>query len=303
MGKITLRNLVAVIAAFCGLGYPAPAANADALHQGIEQSNRSGILGSPQRYRVKENESLFEVARKFDVGINAVVAANPKADPWIPPAGSLIDIPTFWILPDLPTGSGIVVNIPELRLYFFPKKRSRSVATFPLGIGNQGRDTPTGGYLVIEKIINPAWHVPKSIRAESPHLPKVVPPGPDNPLGSHALRLSLSSVLIHGTNKPWGIGRRSSHGCLRLYPEDIVKLFKLVAKGTRVTIVDQPIKACTQEGRVFVEVHRQESKAADVGRALHLLATKNLVARTDFTKLIRAIEEMKGVPVDVTLVP
>jgi len=303
MGKIIFRVLVAAIAIVCGRWYPAGPAQADTQHQGVGLRNRIGVLGSPRSYQVRANESLFEVARKFDVGINAMVAANPETDPWIPSVGSLIVIPTSWILPDLPTRSGIVVNIPELRLYYFPRERSRSVVTFPLGIGDQGRDTPTGSYWVIDKITNPAWHVPKSIRAESPHLPNVVPSGSDNPLGSHALRLSRSSVLIHGTNRPWGIGRRSSHGCLRLYPEDIVKLFKLVAKGTRVTIVDQPIKVCVQGGRVFVEAHRLESETVDVGRAMHLLASKNLVARTDFAKLIRAIEEMKGIPVDVTLVP
>jgi len=261
------------------------------------------VVGSVKHYKIADKESLLEVARKFDLGFNAIVAANPKLDPWIPPAGTPVAIPTAWILPDLPEGSGIVINISELRLYCFPRKPSGSVVTFPLGIGDQGRETPVGSYTVVEKIQGPAWHVPKSIRSEYPQLPKIVPPGPDNPLGSHALRLSRAGILVHGTNRPWGIGRRSSHGCLRLYPEDIVKLFELVEKGTRVTIISQPIKVCSMGNKIFVETHRHESDDSPVGRALQLLASKNLLARTDFNKLIRAVEEMKGFPVDITLTP
>jgi L,D-transpeptidase ErfK/SrfK len=260
-------------------------------------------IGELKQYRIKTNESLMEVARNFGLGYNAIAAANPELDPWTPPAGSLIELPTAWILPDLPQRSGIVINLPELRLYYFPKKASETVLTFPLGIGDQGRATPVGSYRVIEKITNPAWHVPKTIRSELPGLPKVVPPGADNPLGHHALRLSRPDLLIHGTNRPWGIGRRSSHGCLRLYPEDIAQLFAQVPKGTRVTVINQPLKACAQGRQVFVEVHRPAYGRNEAGTALHLLSDKKLLARTDFAKLLSALEEMKGMPVDVTLTP
>jgi len=307
MGKIVCRRLVAAIAFACVLAARGGMPPADGLqhyaspHHNENRDNWSGIIGNLRRYQVRPNESLIEVARKFDLGINALVAANPTVDPWIPSAGSTIDIPAAWILPDVPEPSGIVINIPELRLYYFPRERSRSVLTFPLGIGDQGRDTPTGSYLVVEKITGPAWHVPKSIRAEFPRLPSVMPPGPDNPLGSHALRLSHAGIMIHGTNRPWGIGRRSSHGCLRLYPEDIVKLFGLVAKGTRVTIIDQPIKTYSHVDKVFVEAHRDKSGEGDVGWALHLLAVKGALVRTDLAKLTRAVQEMRGMPVEVTL--
>ena len=295
MEKFICRLFVTVIAVLsCGLFCSAEWSHAaDFQHADV-------IVGNLHSYKIGKDESLIEVARKFDLGFNAIVAANPVIDPWIPATGTLIDLPTAWILPDLPNRPGIVINIPELRLYYFPRKRS-SVVTFPLGIGDQGRDTPVGRYRVIEKITNPAWHVPKSIRSESADLPTVVPHGPDNPLGSYALRLSRLDLLIHGTNRPWGIGRRSSHGCLRLYPEDITKLFKIVAKGTRVTVINQPIKACTKDGRVFVEVHRPVSGESSVGQAMHLLADKKLLVRTDFAKLISAMEEMKGMPVDITL--
>jgi len=120
-------------------------------------------------------------------------------------------------------------------------------------------------------------------------------------MGSHALRLSRQDILIHGTNRPWGIGRRSSHGCLRLYPEDIVRLFKLVNKGTQVVIVNQPLKVGKMEERVFVEVHSYEGEEPSVGQAMHMLADRNLIARIDFAKLIRAIQEKRGVPVEITL--
>jgi L,D-transpeptidase ErfK/SrfK len=261
------------------------------------------LLGTLREYRVRVNESLIEVALKFDLGFNAIAAANPKLDPWTPPAGALIAIPSAWIPPPNSPRPGIVINIPELRLYYFPRRPSRTVLSFPLGIGDQGWATPIGNYRVLQKIIAPAWHVPDSIRSESPHLPKIVPPGPDNPLGSHALRLSRHDLLIHGTNKPYGIGRRSSHGCLRLYPEDMVRLFRVVYVGTRVVVINQPIKVCSSMRRVYVESHRPVTGVGDVGEALRLLAEKGLLVRTDFAKLIRAVQEMKGMPVDVSLPP
>jgi L,D-transpeptidase ErfK/SrfK len=295
MEKTASRHLLTAIAVICALGCTVPTSGAATLPYD------EGVIGDLQQYKILGGESLFEIARKFDLGLNEIADANPGVDPFTPRSGTLVDIPTAWILPEVPMRSGIVVNIPEFRLYYFPRELPGQVATFPLGIGDEGRVTPVGSYTVIEKIANPSWYVPKSIRSESPHLPKVVPPGPDNPMGSHALRLSLPVLLIHGTNRPWGIGSRSSHGCLRLYPEDIVKLFALVPKGTQVAIVNQPVKAGARGERVFVEAHRAPPEECSVESALQLLADKNLVARTDFTKLIRVVAEMTGVPVDVTV--
>lgn len=290
LGRLSLTFIV-VICAIC-LTPPAPRATF---------TSADGLIGRPQQYLVGEHESLVEIARKFDLGFNAIANANPGVDPFIPAAGTRITIPTAWILPPASKPATIVVNIPEFRLYFFPDRSSGEVVTFPLGIGDEGTDTPTGSYTVIEKIVRPAWHVPESIRAQLPALPKVVPPGPDNPMGSHALRLSLASVLIHGTNKPWGIGRRSSHGCLRLYPEDIIRLFKLVRKGTPVVIVDQPIKVGLEGERVFVEVHRYEGAESSVEQAMQMLSERGLLGRIDFSRLIVAMEEMNGMPIDITL--
>lgn len=286
-----------IVALICVIGAAAPSPRAATLPQS------AGFIGELQQYRVREKESLVEIARKFDLGFNEIAAANPGVDPFIPKAGSLITIPTAWILPAVSARPAIVVNIPELRLYYFGRKSSGKVSTFPLGIGDEGKDTPLGNYTVTQKIVHPAWYVPASIRATSPKLPKVVPPGPNNPMGSHALRLSRDGILIHGTHRPWGIGRRSSHGCLRLYPEDIVKLFKLVPEGMRVVIVNQPVKVGARGRKVFVEVHRYKHLESSVGQTLRMLAERKLLDRTDFAKVIRAMEEKRGVPVEVTLTP
>jgi L,D-transpeptidase ErfK/SrfK len=263
-------------------------------------SRAEGYIGELRQYRVKDRESLIEIARRFDLGFNEIADANPGVDPFLPKTGSVVTIPTVWIPPAAPPRPAIVINIPELRLYYFPKG-SGTVSTYPLGIGDQGTDTPIGRYRVVEKIVRPAWHVPKSIRQQR-RLPEVVPPGPNNPMGSHALRLSMQSILIHGTNRPWGIGRRSSHGCLRLYPEDIVQLYRKVPTGTRVVIVNQPVKLAVKGKNIYLEVHRYERVDLSVGRALHMLAQRKLVGRVDFAKVIGAIKERKGYPVDVTLV-
>ena len=261
------------------------------------------VMGAVKTYKVQSKESLIEIARKFDLGYNEIADMNPALDPFVPGKGSSVKIPTAWILPETQLRDGIVINLAELRLYYFYEVAGRPfVLTFPIGIGSEGNDTPIGEYHVIEKIEHPAWHVPESIKKEKPYLPDVVPAGPDNPLGSHAMRLSLPTILIHGTNKPWGVGRRVSHGCIRLYPEDIPRLFRAVPNGTRVSIVRQPVKAGLKSGQVYVEVHRVDF-AHDVNyfeEAVQLLTKKDLIGRVNTKKLYYAVEEKKGIPVDVS---
>lgn len=261
------------------------------------------LVGFVKTYKVKEDESLIEIARKFDLGYNEIVGANPDLDPFVPGTDVFVRIPTSWILPDVASYEGIVINLSEMRLYYFLKyKKSELVRTFPIGIGSEGNDTPLGNFKVIEKIKNPSWHVPASIKKEKPELPAVVPAGPDNPLGSHALRLSLGSILIHGTNRPWGVGRRVSHGCIRLYPEDIPQLFRLVPNGVKVTIIQQPLKVGRKGGKIFIEVHGDDSEKDKnyFNESVQLLMKKKLLKDVSTEKLYRALKEKSGVPVDIS---
>jgi L,D-transpeptidase ErfK/SrfK len=269
---------------------------------------RETVVGSVREHTAGPDESLIEIARNFGLGYNEIVEANPGLDAFVPGTGRKVVIPTSWVLPDVPYYNGIVINLPELRLYyFFDQGSSHYVVTFPIGIGREGWETPEGDFTVVEKIEHPAWHVPESIREQEPDLPDVVPPGPDNPLGSHALRLSLRDVLIHGTNKPWGVGRRVSHGCIRLYPEDIPILFAMVPNGAKVIIVRQPIKVGVREGRIYIEAHKDDSadtadkaKEGCIEEAVKELAEKKLMPRVSATKLYTALKQRLGVPVDIT---
>ncbi len=261
------------------------------------------VIGSVTTYKVKSEESLIEIARKFDLGYSEIAEANPELDPFVPGQGASVTIPASWILPDVESREGIVINLSELRLYFTYKVgKARFIQTFPIGIGSEGNDTPTGRFKVIEKIVKPSWHVPESIKQEKPFLPDVVPPGPENPLGSHALRLSIPTILIHGTNKPWAVGRRATHGCIRLYPEDIPLLFRSAPKGVMVTIVKQPVKVGLKGDKVYIEVHKDDttSNAGYFDHAIWLLRKKCMLIRVNTKKLLYAIEEKKGMPVDIS---
>ncbi len=286
-----------MVALFC---LPNPAAGSTAFR--FDKHNE--VLGRIQRYTVKSNESLYEIARTYKAGFNAISAANPGIDPFVPGQGTSLILPTSWILPDASRAPGIVVNVSEMRFYyFFKKNRTIKVKTYPIGIGDEGYSTPLGRFRVIEKIAHPAWYVPVSIRKERPELPAIVPPGPDNPMGSHALRLSKRTILIHGTDVPWGIGKRVSHGCIRLYPEDILEIFRSVPLKTRVIIVRQPVKAGISRGRVYVEVNEDpEQTGLDyMNKATVLLKKKGLFDKVSRDKLAKAVREKRGYPVDVSL--
>ena len=259
-----------------------------------------GFIGEVRNYKVAPGESLLEIGRRFDLGYNEIHDANRGIDPLVPKAGTVVTIPVAWIPPSFSVRPCLVINLAEFRLYYLPRKPGAQVQTFPIGIGDEASGTPLGSYSVIDKIVNPSWHVPSSIRSKRPDLPPVIPPGPENPLGSHALRLSRNDILIHGTNRPGGVGRRSSHGCLRLYPEDIVRLFRSVETGTKVFIVDQPVKVGLRGERIFVEIHGDKGDALGPGDVLRMMASRGLLRTIDLGKLVRAVEEKRGYPVEVT---
>ncbi|GAB4473173.1 MAG: L,D-transpeptidase family protein [Burkholderiaceae bacterium] len=274
-------------------------------------SQLDGVIGSIGTVTARHEDTLSDIARAHEVGFAAIVAANPGVDPWLPGAGTRIVLPTRHVLPDAPR-EGLVLNLPEFRLYHYHASRAGSagsVSTYPVSIGDVDWRTPLGLTRVVSKVEKPSWRPPASIRAEHARdgdpLPAVVPPGPDNPLGDFALRLAVPGYLIHGTNKPYGIGMRVTHGCVRLYPEHIARLYRESPVGTPVRIVDQPVKAGWDDGVLFLEVHpplaesRTDAGVTAAVRAV-IAATKDRSALIDWDAVERAARERRGVPVPVS---
>ncbi|MFO7983013.1 MAG: L,D-transpeptidase family protein [Desulfuromonadales bacterium] len=213
------------------------------------------VIGKNQRYFLDDGDNLIKVARYMGLGYLGLVQANPGIDPWRPPAGQPIVLPYASILTS-PPRPGITINLAEHRLYLIWESNGLyKVRIYPVGIGKQGTETPEGEFGIIQRVSRPTWRVPESVRAEQPDKPAFIPPGPDNPLGDYWLRFTPRGHGIHGTNKPYGIGRRVSHGCIRLYPEDIKDLFGKVKLGTPVRVVYQPAKVGIRDDTLWLEIH------------------------------------------------
>lgn len=219
------------------------------------------LVGSVSYTQAKQGDTLLDIARRYGLGYEEIRDANPTVDTWLPGAGTRVRLPTRFILPNAPR-AGIVINVAEMRLYYFPKPKpgyAPMVDTFAISIGRGDWNTPEMLTQVTAKITDPAWYPPASIRAEhaadGKPLPMRVDPGEDNPLGKYALSLRNSSYLIHGTNKDFGIGMQVTHGCIRLYPEDIELLFNDVPKGTAVRIINEPYKVGWEDNRLYLEIH------------------------------------------------
>lgn len=210
------------------------------------------LVGAVGEYVTRREDTLPDIARRSDLGYGQLIAVNRRIDPWLPGAGHKIVIPSVYLLPDVPH-HGIVINLAEQRLYYFPPGGD-TVETYPIGTGVDADMTPRGTTQIVRKDVRPTWYPPPSIRAEKPELPAAVPPGPDNPLGEYAFRLGWPRYLIHGTNKPYGVGRHVSHGCIRLYPEDIERLFTQVPAGTPVRVVDEEIRLAWVDDELYLEV-------------------------------------------------
>ncbi len=215
------------------------------------------VVGGLQYVQVRPLDDFYAIARRYDVGFYELVESNPGVNPDAPKVNTVLIVPTRYVLPNVPH-KGIVINIAEMRLYYFPKHQNQ-VYSFPVGVGQVNWDTPLGLLKIVEKIKHPNWYVPKSIyeyrKKRGDPVPRVVKAGPDNPLGDFAMRLSNPSYLIHGTNEPDGVGQRSSAGCIRLYPEDIKQLFAMVPRGTPVNIINQPYKIGRMANQVLIEAH------------------------------------------------
>lgn len=220
-------------------------------------SPQQQLVGVVDSLEARHEDTLADLADSYGFGFNELQAANPGVDAWLPGEGTLIRLPGRHVLPEAPR-SGIVINLPEYRMYFYPQDEAR-VSTWPVGIGREGWSSPIGQTRVLRKEANPSWYPPQSIREEhaaaGDPLPAVVPPGPDNPMGPFKMNLAMSGYVIHGTNKSFGIGMRVSHGCFRMNNQDVTELFPQVPVGTQVTIVNQPYKLGVQDNKLYLEVH------------------------------------------------
>jgi L,D-transpeptidase ErfK/SrfK len=267
------------------------------------------IIGGLAVISAHDDDTLPDIARHFGLGYNEITIANPTIRPWTPKAGTLVLLPLQFILPDAPR-KGIVLNLANMRIYYYPPKQPDVLFTYPVGIGREGWSTPIGQTTIVAKTADPAWTVPETIRrehaAKGDPLPKVVPPGPDNPLGRYALLLGFSGYLIHGTNKPYGIGMQVSHGCVRLYPEDIAVLFKKTSVGTPVRIIHQPYMMAWDRGMLYLEAHgplqkwagRKKQKQKSLLKQLRQTAAEK-GATVDWERVGRILERADGIPTPI----
>jgi L,D-transpeptidase ErfK/SrfK len=276
--------------------------------------NGDNVIGVVTTAVAEHEDTLLDIGRRYGVGYEEILAANPGIDPWLPGAGTEVLLPTRFVLPDAPR-EGIVVNLPEHRLYYFPPARPgepRVVRTYPISTGKMDWKTPLGVTRIVAKQEKPNWHPPESVRLEhiekGDPLPNVVPPGPDNPLGEYAMRLGIpkGSYLIHGTNRPAGVGMQVTHGCIRMYPEDIEEFFSLVPVKTQVNLVDQTTKVGWWRGQLFVE---RQAPLEGTGDPTHMdpaelakmvtSATEGLAASVDWNVARGAFNQASGVPVRI----
>lgn len=266
------------------------------------------VVGASHPYTFRNGDTLYDVARHLGLGINEVRDALPEMDVWLPPEGQRVPFPTWWILPESDY-KGVVVNIPEMRLYYFPPtKDPPTVITYAVGLGRDEWQTPTGRFKVSEKTVNPTWVIPDSIREErmreKGRFEKLIPGGhPENPLGRYRMRLTLPLYGIHGTNIAWGVGMQVSHGCIRLYPEDIDRLFPIVPVGSPGEFVYQAVKIGVRSGRIYAEVHRDiyDSGYDYWNEARAVLAEKGWEDYVDWGRLAEAIDRKSGVPTWISL--
>jgi L,D-transpeptidase ErfK/SrfK len=271
------------------------------------------VVGQIQVTTAGYEDTLLDIARRYDLGYEEMMAANPGVDPWLPGEGTQVVLPTQFVLPD-GAREGLVVNLAAMRLFYYPTPaagESAQVITHPVGIGREGWLTPQGTMRVTHKMAQPAWTVPESVRREHAEqgdpLPKIVPPGPDNPLGEFAMRLSQPSYLIHGTNQPFGVGLRVSHGCVRMYPEDIARLFPEVPVGTEVRIINEPYVAGWRDGELYLEAHQPLAEDAqrwkqglEPMQAAVAMKTVHVPAEVNWEKAATVARETRGIPLPIS---
>jgi len=282
-----------------------------------------GVIGRLEFVDAGRDDTLLDIARRYDIGQNEILLANPNVDRWMPADNSRVIIPSRYVLPKAER-SGVVINLPEMRLYYFPRTKpgqQKTMITHPISVGRMDWRSPLGRTSIVRKQIDPPWTPPVSIKqealADGRVLPDVIPGGPDNPLGRYAMRLGIPGYLIHSTNKPYGVGMRVTHGCIRMYPEDIEGLFGDIAVGTPVQLVNQPIKLGWLAGALFLELHPpleedeplfQDYLQRVLDAVADMLAEQpdasglNADRRLSLSgaALRQAVEEKSGIPIQIT---
>lgn len=275
--------------------------------------NDVDLIGHVIGVQSRSEDTLLDIARRFDLGQDEILLANPDVDRWIPGNGTKVILPTQFILPRAER-KGVVLNLPEMRLYYFyngGQERKQMVKTYPVSVGRLDWNTPLGKARIDKKQKDPSWNPPESLKLEAAAagepLPDRVPPGPDNPLGRYALRLSIPGYLIHSTNKPYGVGMRVTHGCVRMYPEDIEELFPIIDIKTTVQIIYQPIKLGWQGATLFMEVHplmeEDHQKNVNLAYRAYEMILKEVEGRNailDIKAIKRALQEKNGIPIPIT---
>jgi L,D-transpeptidase ErfK/SrfK len=281
------------------------------LPLGPKDMRAQTIVGSPREYTIQEKDTLLDVARYFDLGYNELVQVYPDMDPWLPPVGETLTLPTFWTLPKS-GNEGVVVNIPEMRLYYFPPRQKgetqRMVVTLPVGLGREDWPTPVAKFKISGKTPNPIWVIPESIKkeriAEKGWSEDFIPGGsPDNPMGKYKIQLTLPLYAIHDTNNPWAVGRLVTHGCIRLYPEDIEQFFNVIHVGVPGEFVYQPVKIGILNGKVYAEVHEDiYGLVPDLWEeAQKVVRESGWEDMIDKNLLLKVLLNKNGMPTDVTL--
>ena len=260
------------------------------------------IVGEEKGHLVDPGQTLHDVAFIHRLGFEAVQRLNPELDPWLPRAGTVVRLPTRFALPPADS-DGLVINVPEMRLYDFTG--NGPVEVLSVAVGDPEDPTPVGEYLIGRKRKDPVWNVPVSIRKEKPDLPAQVPPGEDNPLGSRWMTLGRTSYGIHGTNVRWSIGRGATHGCVRLYEDKMEALYDRIDEGSRVSLIYEPYKWGTNGRDLFLEVHPDiYGRHPDaLAAALALPRELGLLAQLDLERVWTAVERAEGVPVPVGTLP
>ena len=287
------------------------------------------VVGALTVVSARADDTLLDIARRHGLGYVDIVRANPDVDTWLPGEGTEVLLPTRYVLPAGPR-TGVVLNLAEYRMYYFPEPKDGEqavVMTYPMSIGRMDWETPLGLARIVSKVRNPTWYPPESVRAEhaadGDPLPRIVPPGPKNPLGKYAMRLSLPGYLIHSTNRPAGVGMRVTHGCIRMFPEDIRFLFDQVSVDTPVRIINEPVKVGWHGDELVMEVHRTlevaavESESGEITTEVlpeddqlrpkrnvltalteqFVLATKTRAGELDWQRAEDLLERADGIPV------